>query len=194
MRIIVLASTSPYRLQLMRRLQIKFDVAAPLYHEQLDHTVAPELLVKHQALHKAKSLEGKYPNALIIGSDQVFVDAKGRVLGKPLTEDVAVRQLSDMQGRTHTFYTGLSVYDSCNGRHLTDYETFMVSLRKLRLEQIKKYVSIEQPLNCSGSFKIEGLGIALMEDLEGHDYTSLIGLPLVRLVGMLKEFGVDVLS
>jgi len=193
MRPLVLASTSPYRLQLMRQLQLSFHVAAPLYQERLDSSVAPELLVKHQALHKAKSLRDKYPDALIVGSDQVFVDARSRVLGKPGSAEKAIEQLREMQGRRHTFYTGLAVFDAASGEQSVDYSTFSVSLRKLSDEQIARYVQQENPVDCAGSFKVEGLGIALMEELEGTDYTTLIGLPLIRLVDMLKEFGVEVL-
>lgn len=193
MRNLVLASTSPYRLQLMRQLQLSFHVAAPRYQERLDPSVAPELLVKHQALHKAKSLRDKYPDALIIGSDQVFVDARGRLLGKPGTSTGAIQQLREMQGRRHTFYTGLALFDAVSGEQLVDYCTFAVTLRKLSDEQIARYVERENPVDCAGSFKVEGLGIALMETLEGTDYTTLVGLPLIRLVDMLKEFGIEVL-
>jgi len=193
MRTLVLASTSPYRLQLMRQLELNFHVAAPLYKEQMDSSVSAELLVKHQALQKAKSLAANYDDALIIGSDQVFVDARHRVLGKPGTPQKAIEQLQEMQGRKHTFYTGLAVYDSASGDSLTEFETFTVSLRKLTDEQIKHYVEKENPVDCAGSFKIEGLGIALMERMAGNDYTSLIGLPLILLVNMLSEFGVEVL-
>jgi len=193
MRTLVLASTSPYRLQLLRQLQLNFHVAAPLYQERIDPGVAPELLVKHQALHKAKSLRDKYPDALIIGSDQVFVDARQRVLGKPGSIDKAVAQLMEMQGREHTFYTGIAVYDSANGEYLAEYDTFSVALRKLTEEQVRSYIEREKPVDCAGSFKVEGLGIALMERLDGTDYNTLIGLPLIRLVDMLAEFGVTVL-
>ncbi|PLX75847.1 MAG: septum formation protein Maf [Desulfuromonas sp.] len=193
MRTLVLASTSPYRLQLMRQLQLSFHVAAPLYQERLDSSVAPELLVKHQALHKARSLRDKYPDALIIGSDQVFVDTRSRVLGKPGSAEKAIEQLKEMQGRKHTFYTGLAVFDAATGEHSVDYSTFSVTLRTLSDQQITHYVHQENPVDCAGSFKVEGLGIALMEELEGTDYTTLIGLPLIRLVDMLNEFGVEVL-
>jgi len=193
MRTLVLASTSPYRLQLLRQLQLNFHVAAPLYQERIDPGVAPELLVKHQALHKAKSLKEKYPDALIIGSDQVFVDARQRVLGKPGSIDKAIAQLMEMQGREHTFYTGLAVFDSLNGEYLAEFDTFSVALRKLTEEQVRHYVEREKPIDCAGSFKVEGLGIALMERLDGTDYNTLIGLPLIRLVDMLAEFGVNVL-
>lgn len=193
MRTLVLASTSPYRLQLMRQLELNFHVAAPLYKERMDSSVSAELLVKHQALQKAKSLAAKYDDALIIGSDQVFVDARHRVLGKPGSTEKAVEQLMEMQGRKHTFYTGLAVYDSASGDSITEFDTFTVAMRELSEEQIKHYVTKENPVDCAGSFKIEGLGIALMEKMAGNDYTSLIGLPLILLVNMLSRFDVEVL-
>lgn len=193
MRTLILASTSPYRLQLMRQLEVAFHVAAPLYKERMDPSVSAELLVKHQALQKAKSLAGKYEDALIIGADQVFVDARHRVLGKPGSPEKAVEQLLEMQGRRHTFYTGLAIYDSASGDSLSEFDTFTVSMRALTEEQIKHYVARENPVDCAGSFKIEGLGIALMEKMSGNDYTSLIGLPLILLVNMLSLFKVEVL-
>ena len=193
MRTLVLASTSPYRLQLMRQLELSFHVAAPVYKERMDPSVSAELLVKHQALQKAKSIAGKYPDALIIGADQVFVDARHRVLGKPGTAEKALEQLMEMQGRKHTFYTGLAVYDSASGESLAEFDTFTVSMRTLTEQQVKHYVAKENPVDCAGSFKIEGLGIALMEKMSGNDYTSLIGLPLILLVNMLSHFEVEVL-
>ena len=193
MRTLVLASTSPYRLQLMRQLELSFHVAAPRYKERMDATVSAELLVKHQALQKAKSIAEKYDDALIIGSDQVFVDARHRVLGKPGTPEKAIEQLLEMQGRKHTFYTGLAIYDSATGEGLTEFDTFSVTMRKLTEEQIKHYVAKENPVDCAGSFKIEGLGIALMEKMSGNDHNTLIGLPLILLVNMLSHFKVEVL-
>ena len=193
MRTLVLASTSPYRLQLLQQLGLNFSVAAPLFDEQLDQGVAPELLVRHQALHKAQSLAGLFPDALIIGADQVFVDARHRVLGKPGNGEQAVAQLLEMQGGEHTFYTGVAVYDSASGAYQVGCETYCVTLRPLSEAQIRHYVARDNPVDCAGSFKIEGLGIALMEKLAGDDYTALIGLPLIRLVEFLKQFGVDVL-
>lgn len=192
MRTVVLASTSPYRLQLMRQLGIQFHVSAPLYEEHIDQRVAPELLVKHLAGHKAKSLKERYPDALIIGADQVFVSSRGTIMGKPGTVEKAVEQLRDMSGRSHTFYTGLSVFDSASGHSLTDLSTYTVTLRKLTLEQIRNYVERDNPLDCAGSFKIEGLGITLMESMEGDDYTSLIGLPLIKLTNLLLQMGMKI--
>lgn len=193
MRTVVLASTSPYRRQLLQQLGVPFVTAAPLYVEKLDQGVSPELLVKHLAFHKAESLRERYPDALIIGSDQVFVDPRQRILGKPGTAERAVTQLCSMAGRAHTFYTGVAVFDSRSGESEVDYATYTVTLRDLAEEQVRAYVRRESPLDCAGSFKIEGLGIALMEKMEGEDYTSLIGLPLIKLTGMLQRFGVDVL-
>jgi len=193
MRTLILASTSPYRMQLMRQLEVSFHVAAPMYKEQMDASVSAELLVKHQALQKAKSLSAQYDDALIIGADQVFVDARHRMLGKPGTAEKAVEQLLEMQGRKHTFYTGLAIYDSASGDSLTEFETFTVTMRELTEAQIRHYVTKENPVDCAGSFKIEGLGITLMEKMSGNDYTSLIGLPLILLVNMLSHFDVEVL-
>ena len=193
MRTLVLASTSIYRQQLLRQLGLSFTVAAPLFVEQLDQGVSPELLVRHQALHKAMSLADRYPDALIIGADQVFVDARHRVLGKPGSAGQAMMQLQEMQGRTHVFYTGVAIYDSASGAHIAACETFNVTLRPLSEAQIRRYIERDNPIDCAGSFKIEGLGIALMEKMEGRDYTALIGLPLIRLTEMLQQFDVDVL-
>ena len=193
MRTLILASTSPSRLQLLNQLGLTFSVAAPLFEEQLDQGVAPELLVRHQALQKATSLAARFPDALLIGADQVFVDARHRILGKPGNIEAAVAQLLEMQGRKHIFYTGVAVYDSASGISQAGCETFAVTLRALSEEQIRRYVARDNPVNCAGSFKIEGLGIALMEKLAGDDYTALIGLPLIRLTDMLGQFGVEVL-
>ncbi len=193
MRTIVLASTSPYRLKLLRQLDLQFHVAAPLFKEYLDPSVSPELLVRHQALEKARSLGERYPDALIIGADQAFVDSRHRVLGKPGSSEQAVAQLLEMQGRSHVFYTGVAVFDSISGAYQATSEIFTVTMRPLSEAQIRKYVDRENPIDCAGSFKVEGLGIALMEKMAGDDYTSLIGLPLIRLTDMLREFDVDVL-
>lgn len=193
MKMLVLASTSPYRMQLMRQLGLPFQVAAPHYEESIVQDIAPELLVKHLAAGKAKSLAESYPDALIIGADQVFVDASGQILGKPGDFETAVRQLRAMAGRNHTFYTGLSLYDSTSGESMTDFATYRVQLRHLSEDEIRNYLRRENPLDCAGSFKIEGLGIALMQRLEGEDYTALIGLPLIKLVDFLTHFGIGVL-
>ena len=193
MRSIVLASTSPYRKQLLQQLQIPFVAASPVYQEEIDQEVAPELLVRHLAFHKAESLRRHFPQSLIIGADQVFVDQRHRILGKPGDFATAAEQLRAMAGRSHTFYTGLAVLDAESGESQVDFVTFSVTLRALTEEEIDSYLRRETPLDCAGSFKIEGLGIALMEKMEGEDYTSLIGLPLIKLSEILRRFGLNVL-
>ncbi len=192
-RSLVLASTSPYRRELLHQLGLPFFTAAPLYIEKIEQGVAPELLVKHLASRKAESLIRHYPDAVIIGSDQVFIDPRKRILGKPGNRADAIRQLTAMVGHSHTFYTGVAVCDAASGETITDFSAFTVTLRKLKPEQIAAYVDRERPFDCAGSFRIEGLGIALMEKMSGDDYTSLIGLPLIKLTGMLEHFGIQVL-
>lgn len=194
MRKIILASSSPYRQQLLQQLGLPFTAVAPQFIEEIDPNVAPALLVRHLALGKAQSLAETYPDALIIGSDQVFVDQRGRPLGKAGDLQSAFHQLKQMVGRTHCFYTGLALLDSRNGTVQTDYATFSVSFRQLTDDQLFNYLRREKPFDCAGSFKIEGLGIALMEKMAGEDYNSLIGLPLIKLVSMLEIAGVNVLE
>ena len=192
MRKIILASSSPYRQQLLRQLGFPFVAAAPDFVEEIDPSVAPALLVRHLALGKAQCLAEDYPDALIIGSDQVFVDQRRRPVGKSGNLQAAFHQLKQMAGRTHCFYTGLALFDSRSGAVQTDYATFSVTFRPLSDDQIYNYLQREEPFDCAGSFKIEGLGIALMEKMEGEDYNSLIGLPLIKLVSMLEVAGINI--
>lgn len=194
MRKIILASTSPYRQQLLRQLQLPFQAVAPDFVETIDPNVAPALQVRHLALGKAQSLSRHYPDAVIIGSDQVFVDQRGRTLGKAEDERGAFQQLRQMAGRTHCFYTGLALFDCRNASVQTDHATFSVTLRSLTDAQINDYLQRESPFDCAGSFKVEGLGIALIEKMEGEDFNALIGLPLIKLVTMLDQVGVQVLG
>ncbi|MCF6239382.1 MAG: Maf family nucleotide pyrophosphatase [Candidatus Marinimicrobia bacterium] len=194
MRKIILASTSPYRQQLLRQLRLPFVSVAPTFIEKIAPNVAPALLVRHLALGKAQSLVESYPDALIIGSDQVFVDQRNRPVGKAGNLDAAFQQLKQMVGKTLCFYTGLALLDSRSGTVQTDYATFSVSFRNLTDEQVFNYLQREKPFDCAGSFKIEGLGITLMEKMKGEDYNSLIGLPLIKLVNMLELAGVRVLG
>ncbi len=193
MKTIVLASTSPYRRELLERLRIPFVVAAPRFDERIEQGVEPEQLVQRLAIGKALSLADDFPGAVIIGSDQVFV-AAGEIVGKPGTAERAFDQLKRMSGASHTFYTGLAVADTATGENLTSCIPFSVTLRDLADEEIWNYIRRENPLNCAGSFMIEGLGIALMEKLEGTDFTALIGLPLIQLVSMLRRLGINPLG
>ena len=193
-RSIILASSSPYRRELLSRLNLDFEALSPEFIETIDPGIAPELQVKHLALGKARSLVKSCPDALIIGSDQVFCDASGRVLGKPGDMAGAQRQLERMAGKKHHFYTGLALVDSVTGRTQVTSVTSTVVLRDLSRTQIRHYLERERPFDCAGSFKVEGLGIALMEQVTGSDYTALIGLPLIALTSMLQQFGIDPLA
>jgi septum formation protein len=193
MRRILLASTSPFRKELMERLGIPFETAEPLFEEHVEQAEEPAELVKRLALGKAMSLAQSCPDALIIGSDQVFV-ARGAIIGKPGSVERAREQLRMMSGGTHTFHTGLAVVDTASGETHTACVPFTVTLRELDDTEIDEYIRRDDPLCCAGSFKIEGLGIALMERLEGDDFTALIGLPLISLVSILRQMGVNPLA
>jgi septum formation protein len=193
MRTIVLASTSPFRQELLERLGLPFLTAAPRFEERLDQGADPAGLARSMALGKALSLADDFPDSLIIGSDQVLVTG-GEIIGKPGSEEKAREQLRRMSGASHTFHTGLAVVDSGSGETLASTVPFGVTLRELNDNEIDNYIRMDDPLGCAGSFKIEGLGIALMERLEGDDYTALIGLPLIELVSMLRKLGVNPLD
>lgn len=188
---LLLASTSPFRRELLARLGLPFDVVAPDYAEEPVAGLAPRDLALCHALGKARSAAAAAPGRLVIGSDQV-AELDGRALGKPGTREGAVAQLAAMTGRRVVFHTGLALV--CDAREEAVVETFAVILRRLPLEALQAYVDRERPLECAGSFRVEGLGIALMEALEGRDYTALIGLPLIALTALLERFGVDVLA
>lgn len=192
-RPLVLASTSPFRRQLLARLQIPFLTAAPQVDETPQPGESPESLVVRLAEQKARCAAPDYPGALIIGSDQVAC-LDGVVLGKPGGRARAIAQLQRASGRRVTFFTGLCLLDGELGRVETVCEPFHVQFRPLSHPQIEAYLDREHPYECAGSFKSEGLGIALFERLEGEDPSALIGLPLIRLVGMLERAGVEVLS
>jgi len=190
---IVLASTSPFRRELLQRLGMEFATASPNTDETRLPNETPENLVVRLAKAKARAVAGKYPDALIIGSDQVAC-VDGIVLGKPGDRDRAIAQLSRAAGKAVTFYTGLCLLNAATGKVQTRCEPFRVHFRRLTQAQIEGYVNLERPFNCAGSFKSERLGIALFERLEGDDPNALIGLPLIRLVAMLEVEGVDPLA
>lgn len=188
-RPLVLASTSRYRRELLERLGLAFSVAAPRYEEEMDLPLPPDRLVVELAARKARSLAAVHPDALIIGCDQV-VEVGGRILGKPGTEDAAVRQLLDMAGRTHRLLTGLAVLEPATGRLGTALDVHDVTVRPLDEATARAYVRRDRPLDCAGSLRVESLGIALLARLRGNDYTAVIGLPLIALTGLLARFGV----
>ncbi|MBG0553632.1 septum formation inhibitor Maf [Enterobacter hormaechei] len=183
---LVLASTSPYRRMLLEKLGIPFECAAPEVDETPQPGESPRHLVTRLAKEKAQSLAVRYPAHLIIGSDQVCV-LEGEITGKPYTEQIACQQLLRARGSIVTFYTGLALYNSASGHLQTECEPFDVHFRHLSEQEIMDYVRRERPLNCAGSFKSEGLGIALFDKLDGRDPNTLVGLPLIALCQMLRR-------
>ena len=191
MRRLLLASSSPYRRELLSRLQLEFDCAAPEIDETAHMGEQPEQLVRRLALEKAQALARTHQQHLIIGSDQVAVLGE-RILGKPYTFDRAKQQLQDCSGRSVSFLTGLALLDSQTRTTQVDCVRFTVHFRALSNQQIERYLRAEQPYECAGSFKAEGLGVSLFLRTDGPDVTSLIGLPLIRLVDMLNNAGFEV--
>ena len=185
-QLLVLASTSAYRSELLKRLQIPFEIAAP----DVDETALPGESARDTsrrlAQEKARAIADKYPDSLIIGSDQVAL-LDGQQLGKPLTHDNAVKQLRAMRGKTTCFYTALALLNSKTGNMQTEVAENHVTLRDLSDAEIEGYLLKEQPYHCAGSAKSEGLGIALMSKMVGDDPNALIGLPLILLVEMLRR-------
>jgi septum formation protein len=189
---LILASTSPYRKSLLAKLGLAFEVVAPHVDETAQDRESPEQLVARLAEAKAKAVARNFPAALIIGSDQVAV-VDGQIVGKPHTHEKAAMQLKRAAGKRIAFLTGVCLYNSKSGRSQTDVVPFYVVLRPLTDLQIQHYLQQEQPYDCAGGFKAEGLGIALFERLEGTDPNTLIGLPLIRLIQMLENEGVCVI-
>ena len=184
---LILASTSPYRRNLLERLDVEFSAVAPDYEEEHDLDLPPDRLVVELAARKAKSLAGRFPDDLIIGSDQV-AELDGRILLKPGSIEKAKAQLKELSGRTHRLLTGLAVLQPSTGRLETALDVHHMTLRDLTDEEISRFVESEKPLDCAGAYKVEGPGIALFESMSGDDYTGIIGLPLTKLVGLLKRF------
>lgn len=189
---IVLASTSRYRGALLERLGLAFEVVAPGVDETPRPGEAPAALAARLAAEKARSVAAGQSDALVIGADQIAV-LEGEILGKPGGAKANRRQLERASGRRVEFFTGLALVDARSGREHVDVVPYAVQFRALSPAQIDAYVRRERAYDCAGGFRCEGLGIALFERLEGPDPSALVGLPLVRLVGMLAEEGVDVL-
>lgn len=185
---LVLASTSIYRRELLERLQLPFATAAPNIDETRLANEPAQAMVARLAQQKAEAIATQYPNALIIGSDQCAV-LGDKILGKPHTHQRAIEQLQASSGNTVEFLTGLCLYDSQARSFQLDVISFQVEFRDLPAGEIENYLLREQPYNCAGSFKSEGLGISLFKRMQGDDPTALIGLPLIRLCAMLREQG-----
>lgn len=192
-RPLVLASTSPFRRELLARLGLPFATATPDVDERRRPGEAAAALVERLAEAKARAVAAEFPDALIIGSDQVAC-IDDQVLGKPGGRAPAIGQLQQASGRAVVFLTGLCLFDAASERAQVCCEPYCVRFRTLSRAQIEAYVDRERPFNCAGSFKSEGLGIALFEAMDGADPNSLIGLPLIRLVGLLAAAGLDPLT
>ncbi len=190
-RTLVLASTSPFRKALLERLGIAFASFSPDVDESRQHGERPEALVVRLSEAKARVAGDAWPDALIIGSDQVAVCGED-VLGKPGNHANAREQLARLSGQRVSFFTGLCLFDARSGAVQVDVVPYHVSFRVLNAEQIDRYLHHDRPYNCAGSFKSEGLGISLFESMQGEDPNALVGLPLIRLVTWLNQAGIAV--
>ncbi len=190
---LVLASSSPFRAQLLEKLGLPFQATSPDIDEWPQADESPEQLVLRLSEEKARKGAQTFPDSLIIGSDQIAL-CQNQILGKPGSHSKAVQQLQAASGQTVRFLTGLALFNAQTGRMQSVVEPFDVQFRTLTLAQIEGYLHKEQPYQCAGSFKSEGLGISLFSRLRGDDPNSLIGLPLIRLVQFLELEGIDVLQ
>ena len=192
---LILGSTSPFRKELLDRLQIDFSCASPDVDETPVENESIEAMVMRLSELKAEAVaeQIKGQDALIIGSDQSAV-LNGKPLTKPGNFENAVKQLTEASGQRIVFQTGLCLLNTRTGKKQTICEPYTVVFKKLSTQTIERYLEKEEPYNCAGSFKSEGLGIALFEKFEGEDPNSLIGLPLIKLVGMLENEGIGILT
>jgi MAF protein len=197
MQTLVLSSTSVFRRTLLEKLNLPFECAKPNIDETAKKNESPIALVERLAIEKAKAVvntkKNKFTDALIIGSDQVAV-CNGEILGKPHNFANGFKQLKKFSDKAVVFHTGLCVYNSKTDKTLSLVEPFTVHFNELTDDEISNYLHSEQPYNCAGSFKSEALGICLFKRLEGDDPNTLIGLPLIKLVSLLKQHGLDVLA
>lgn len=188
---LILASTSPYRRELLARLQIPFECARPPFQEVGRTQGSPEEareLALHNALGKVESLRFEFPGSLILGSDQVC-QCEGRILGKAGTRERAVEQLGWLAGREHRLHTAVALLDTASGAIESDVVTTHLRIRSLPPELLEAYVERELPLDAAGSYYSEGLGIALFEYLRGDDPTAIIGMPLTLVSRLLEQRG-----
>ncbi|MBT9510891.1 MAG: septum formation inhibitor Maf [Acidovorax sp.] len=187
-RPLVLGSTSRYRRELLQRLNLPFDVTAPEVDEAPLPGEAPRALALRLALAKARAVARQHPEAVVIGSDQV-ADLAGEPLGKPGCHERAVQQLRQMRGQTVIFQTAVAVVCAATAFEQVELAPVEVQFRALSDEEIERYLRTEQPYDCAGSAKSEGLGIALLDAIHSDDPTALIGLPLIRTCRMLRAAG-----
>ena len=188
---LILASSSPFRRELLARLNIDFECISPEIDESQLENELPKDYVQRLAIEKAAKISEKHPDCLIIGSDQCSVNS-GNILGKPENHTHAVEQLRLSSGKTVEFITGVSLRHTQSNWHREWTESFLVEFRDLSTEEIERYLQVEQPYNCAGSFKSEKLGISLCRSMRGDDPNALIGLPLIKLAHYLREFGLQI--
>ena len=191
-RALVLGSTSRYRRELLQRLQLPFEVAAPDVDETPQAGEAPAALARRLALAKAHAVAAKFPDAVVIGSDQV-ADLDGEPIGKPGSHDKATAQLRRMRGHTVIFQTAVAVVCHATGFEQLDLAPVRVKFRQLTDAEIESYLQAEQPYDCAGSARSEGLGIALLDAIDSDDPSALVGLPLIRTCRMIRAAGIKVI-
>jgi len=189
---LILASSSEFRRELLQKLQIPFSSISPRVDETPFENEKPHETALRLAQDKARKIGADYPHALVIGCDQVAT-LDGEQLGKPLNHVNATKQLKSMRGREVTFHSALCLYNAATGNMQAEVVPYIVRFRQLSDEQIENYLNKEQPYQCAGSAKSEGLGIALMERMIGEDPNALIGLPLIKLIDMLENENISVL-
>ncbi|MCH7338451.1 Maf family protein [Acinetobacter higginsii] len=191
---LILASSSQTRKDLMNRLRLDYRCISPDIDESADGELHADDLAKRLAFEKARVIAQQHPDAIVIGSDQVAwrEHAPYDFIGKPLSVENAIQQLQTNSGQTVFFSTALSVQHLQSGFETTLVEHYQVKFRQLTLPEIERYIEIDQPLHCAGSFKCESLGISLFEKMVGDDQTTLMGLPIIQLCKILRQFGISV--
>ena len=192
-RTLILASTSPYRRALLDRLGLSYQAVAPLFEEHPSDTCDPEGQIIEFARGKALSLAKRFPKAIIIGSDQGLV-SDSMLIGKPGDHQRATAQLQQLSGRCHSLVTALAVFDAQNDRLLEAVDHHLICFRELSPMDIEAYLQADEPYDCAGTFKIESLGIALFDKVEGKDPSAIEGMPLIALCTLLSQLGYSVLS
>jgi len=189
----ILASSSPFRKSILKKILPEFDAFSPDIDESPKLNESPLNLVERLAIEKAQTASQFYEKGIVIGSDQVALFDE-QILGKPHTREKAIEQLSLFSGQKVQFITSLAVFDIESDKIQVTHDITQVYFRELTQSQIEQYIDTEQPLNCAGSFKSEGLGIVLFEKIVGEDPNSLVGLPLIKLTYLLNEFNIDPLN
>jgi septum formation protein len=187
---LILASNSPRRAELLKQAGFNFKIIPSLYSEEIQFPADPSLLVKEHALNKAKQVAQTISSGLVIGADTV-VFLEGQIMGKPLGIDEAVKMLSDLSGKSHQVFTGVALVEVPAWKQKVDFEMTEVKFRSLSYNDIKAYTATKEPFDKAGAYGIQGKGAVLVEGIKGC-YFNVVGLPIVKLVMMLQEFGVSV--